>query len=145
MPAPHCPSLSPQRYRQDSSGLQERVRALYEAVADEDASQTDLRRQQMHERSQAVFAAVKNLRERVRKAQAAYKAAGVSLSLGGAAGGAAGGASSEEGLGELRAQLRRLSERLHRVRYHVQEEEEDGAAGAGGAKGTDDRDRNDAR
>jgi hypothetical protein len=116
-----------QRYRQDSGGLQARVRALYEAVADEDASETDIRRQQMHERSAAVFAGVKRLQDRVRKAQAAYRSAGISLA---ASGGSAGVA--EEGLSELRTQVRKLSGRLHRLRYHVEEEEEQERARRGG-------------
>lgn len=109
-----------QRYRQDSSGLQARMRALYEAVAEEDASQTDLRRQQMHERSQAVFAGVKRLKERVRKAQAAYRGAGISLAAAGSV-----GAGPEEGLSQLRGQVRKLTGRLHRLGYRVEEERED--------------------
>lgn len=94
------------------------MRALYETVAEEDASQTDLRRQQMHERSQAVFAGVKRLKERVRKAQAVYRGAGISLAAGGSGGVEAG---PEEGLSQLRGQVRKVVGRLHRLRYHVEE------------------------
>ncbi len=128
LPPHHEFFLLSQRYRQDSAGLQARVRALYDAVADEDASQTDIRRQQMHERAQAVFGSVKRLKDRVRKAQGAYASAGISLAASVGGGGGAGGA--EEGLSELRAQVRKLGGRLHRLRYHLEEEEDARQEGA---------------
>ena len=113
------------------------MRALYEASAEDDATQTFERKQRMNEKAEAVFAGVKRLKVRVRRAQAAYEAAGISLAASGAAG-------PEEGLSELRGQVRKLAGRLHRLRFYVEEEaEERGREAAllgGGREGEEEED-----
>ena len=112
------------------------MRALYEASAEEDATQTFERKQRMNEKAQAVFSGVKRLKDRVRRAQGAYQAAGISLAASGAAG-------PEEGLSELRGQVRKLARRLHRLRFYVDEEQEERAreaalVGGEGGEGEED-------
>ncbi|EKU21729.1 hypothetical protein NGA_0169500 [Nannochloropsis gaditana CCMP526] len=111
------------RYRQDCGKLSERVKALYEQAAEEDANGTDLKRQEMHARSMAVFEKVKALTDRVRRAQEAYRRLGIDVR--------GGGGGEDEGLGKgvegeslshLRQEVRDLGERLRQIRYVAGEE-----------------------
>ena len=120
------------RYRQDTSTLKDRVEALFKEALEDEESQTDSKREEMHARSKAVFDGVKALKERVRQAQLAYRKLGISTTVastgggggggggaggGGGPGGLAGGSVHEEKLSELRRQIRGVGERLARVRY----------------------------
>ena len=125
-PQPNPPTHSKPN-RQDVSKLRERVHQLYEQAAEEEASHTDTKRQEIHDRSKAVFEGVKALKERVKAAQGAYRQVGISTAAGGGGGGVGGGGGGvtvhEEKLSELRGQIRGLAGRLHRVQYAVEEEE----------------------
>ena len=112
------------RYRQDTSMLKDRVKALFEEALDDEESQTDRRREEMHVRSKAVFDGVKAMKERVRQAQLAYRKLGISTTVAPAGGGGPeGGSVQEERLSELQRQIRGVGERLARVRYVAEEGE----------------------
>lgn len=131
------------RYRQDTFTLKDRVEALFKEALEDEESQTDSRREEMHVRSKAVFDGVKALKERVRQAQLAYRKLGISTvaSAGGGGGGGAGGQAGssvhEEKLSELRKQIRGVGERLARVKYFAEEDEEEERRlrGEGGEEG----------
>lgn len=129
-------------YRQDAEGLMKRVYELACEAAEEDESKTDTRRQEMHERSKTVFEGVKKLKERVKEAQVGYQQAGINVSTSEGVGGGVGGGNGQEArLQDIRKQIRKLSERLHKVRYYEEKEgEEDGRGGEGGQEESSDDD-----
>jgi hypothetical protein len=124
--------------------LKDRVEALFKEALEDEESQTDRRREEMHVRSKAVFDGVKALKERVRQAQLAYRKLGISTTVASTGGGEGGGLMStgassvhEEKLSELRRQIRGVGERLARVRHFAEEDEEEARRlrGEGGEEG----------
>ena len=133
------------RYRQDTSTLKDRVEALFKEALEDEESQTDSKREEMHARSKAVFDGVKALKERVRQAQLAYRKLGISTTVAstgggggggrggrGGRGGAMGGSVHEERLSELKRQIRGVGERLALVRCCAEEDEEEARRLGGG-------------
>lgn len=116
--------LYQQRYRQDSGQISDRVKALVDRVADEEATATDYQREDMHKRSQIVLNGIKELQGRVEAAQKAYQSVGIPVGDAVGTSTPASALASQEGLTQLRGQIRGLAARLRKLRYIVEEEKE---------------------